>query len=196
MTRSLESLEYSIKEIIAEHRVWVNTLGREGKRADLVGLNLSNVVLDGVQLQAASLQKALLDGASFENGVFTMSDLSDSNACGASFVKADCRGVNFSMSRLDSANMQYADFSSMPISRSINPTYWPANFSGANLQHAYLRGANLQGAHLEKTLLVGADLREANLDGATLVDANLTGADLRGAKLDKADLRGAVGIHK
>jgi uncharacterized protein YjbI with pentapeptide repeats len=195
MTRSLESLEYSIKEIIADHRVWVNTLGREGKRADLIGLDLSNVNLDGVQLQAASLQKSLLSKASFEGGIFTMSDLSYCNARDASFVKADCRGINFSTSRLDHANLQYANFSPMPISRSVDPTFWPANFSGSNMQSARLRGSDLSGANLERTLLAGADLRDTNLDGACLIDANATGADFRGAKLDKADLRGAVGVR-
>src|SRR5262249_12142041 len=33
MNKSLENLEYSIKEIIASHKIWVNTMGREGKRA-------------------------------------------------------------------------------------------------------------------------------------------------------------------
>src|SRR6202034_2516986 len=69
MPKSLDNLEYSIKEIIANHKVWVNTLGREGKRADLVGINLANVVLDGVQFQAASLKSSLLTKGSFKSAV-------------------------------------------------------------------------------------------------------------------------------
>jgi len=194
VSKSLENLEYSIKAIIAEHRVWVNTLGREGKRADLIGLDLSGVALDGIQLQAASLQKALLSRSSFDGATFTMSDMSYCNAREASFVKADFRGVNFSMSRLDEADLQYADFSPMLISRTLEPTFWPSSLAGASLQNTRLRGANLKGANMERTQLVGADLRDTDLEGTIFIDANLTGADLRGAKMEKADFRGAIGV--
>ena len=120
MPKALENLEYSIKEIIANHKVWVNTLGREGKRADLVGINLAGVVLDGVQFQAASLRNSLLNKGSFKMGVFAMSDLSGCNAREASFSKADCRGINFSMARLDGADLQYADCSPMLIASNMS----------------------------------------------------------------------------
>ena len=195
MPKSLDNLEYSIKEIIASHKVWVSTLGREGKRADLVGINLANVILDGVQFQAASLKNSLLTKGSFKCAVFAMSDLTGCNAREASFVKADCRGTNFSMARLDGADMQFADCSPMQIARNTSKSVqWPTNFAGCNLQSALLRGANLSGAHFDNATLAGADLREANLEGASFLDADFTGADLRGALLDKADLRGAVGM--
>lgn len=193
MTKSLESLAYSIKEIIANHKIWVNTIGKEGKRADLVGLNLSHVMLDGVQFQAASLKHSLLDGASFNGAIFTMSDLSGCNAHGAAFAKSNCCGTNFSLSRLDETDFQYADCSCMPIAGSLKPISWPTNFAGSSLQKACFKGANLAGARFESAMLAGADLRDANLEGACLMDANLTNADLRGANLDKTDFRGAIG---
>lgn len=194
MTKSVDSLAYSIKEIIANHRIWVNTMGAEGIRADLEGLDLSHVMLNGVQFQAASLKRALLVGASFNNAVFTMADLSACNAREAQFLKSDCRGTGFSLSCLEQADFQYADCSPMIITSHMNPKRWPTNFAGANLQQANFHGANLEGAHFDNASLARADLREANLRGAFLLDANLTGADLRGANLENADLRGAVGV--
>lgn len=52
------------------------------------------------------------------------------------------------------------------------------DFSGANLQHAFLRGSNLTCA-----VFAGANLRGAFLNDCVIEDTDFTGADLRFAKL-------------
>ncbi len=66
------------------------------------------------------------------------------------------------------------------------------DFSGSNLNNAFLTNCNFAGANFE-----GARLRGAFLNGADLTGANFKGADLRwaklaGAKIDGADFTGAI----
>ena len=101
----------------------------------------------------ASRTSILNKGLAFKCAVFAMSDLAGCNAREASFVKADCRGTNFSMARLDGADMQFTDCSPMQIASNINSSksiQWPTNFSGCNLQGVLLKGANLSGAQVRE----------------------------------------------
>lgn len=97
------------------------------------------------------------------------------------------------------AGGERADFSGVNLQEAflMGATLERANLRRANFRGAYLKGANLMGANferanlkettLEKANLRGADLREADLWGA-----NLGGATLRGAYLEGADLIGAI----
>ena len=49
--------------ILDQHRIWVETGGEAGTKADLCGANLENADLTGVNLQGAFLQRANLRGA-------------------------------------------------------------------------------------------------------------------------------------
>lgn len=74
------------------------------------------------------------------------------------------------------------------------------NFSGYNLQGAYLQNADMRGFDLTDTNLTGADLKGADLRGSTLIRTQLARADLEGvdlrtnilidANLTEANLRG------
>ncbi len=47
-----------LQEILAAHRKWVESEGKEGERADLVEANLQEADLDGANLQGADLVEA------------------------------------------------------------------------------------------------------------------------------------------
>ena len=70
-----------LAEILDQHKIWVETGGESGVKADLCGVNLSHSDLTGVNLEGAFIQRANLIGA----------DLSMANLRGASLVQADLR---------------------------------------------------------------------------------------------------------
>src|SRR5712664_5007535 len=68
-----------LAEVLDQHKIWVESGGESGTKADLCGVNLAHADLTGVNLQAAFLNKANFRGA----------DLSLANLRGASLVQAD-----------------------------------------------------------------------------------------------------------
>ncbi|EPG73787.1 NifU-like N-terminal domain protein [Leptospira fainei serovar Hurstbridge str. BUT 6] len=66
------------------------------------------------------------------------------------------------------------------------------DFSGANLNNAFLTNCNFEGANFEGARLRGAFLNSANLKGANFRGADLRWAKLAGAKIDGADFTDAV----
>ena len=112
-----------LKEILDQHKIWIESNGVQGKCADLenaylCGANLINADLGGAILCIANLQGANLRGAK----------LTGANLYGASLRDADLTGANLSGANLGYANLGYA------------------NLEGANLIGASLEGANLEGA--------------------------------------------------
>ena len=146
-----------LKSIIANHKLWRETLGEEGIYA-----NLSAANLEGANLENADLTYANLGGANLKGANLRDADLTDADLTGAYL-----EGANLSAANLEGANLNVADL-----------TY--ANLSGANLRDANLSLANLANANL-----YGADLTGANLTDADLSHANLTDADLTGTVLDE-----------
>ena len=55
-----------LKEILADHKVWVESGATRGKRADLLNANLTRATLNGAILHGVGLIHADLTGAHFE----------------------------------------------------------------------------------------------------------------------------------
>src|SRR5579863_7449774 len=87
-----------LAEILDQHKMWVETGGESGVKADLCGVNLSHSDLTGVNLEGAFIQRANLIGA----------DLSLANLRGASLVQADLRDTNLLGTELRGANLMGA----------------------------------------------------------------------------------------
>ena len=87
-----------LAEILDQHKLWVESGGESGMKADLCSVNLANADLTGVNLQGAFLHKANLSGA----------DLSMANLRGASLVQADLRNTNLLGAELRGANLMGA----------------------------------------------------------------------------------------
>lgn len=87
-----------LAEILDQHKIWVETGGESGSKADLSGVNLAQADLTGINLQSAILNKANLRGA----------DLSLANLRGASLVQADLRDTNLLGTELRGANLMGA----------------------------------------------------------------------------------------
>ena len=88
-----------LAEILDQHKMWVESGGESGAKADLSGVNLSKADLTGVNLQGAHLHRTNLVGA----------DLSMANLRGASLVRADMRNANLLGTELRGANLMGAN---------------------------------------------------------------------------------------
>jgi uncharacterized protein YjbI with pentapeptide repeats len=87
-----------LAEILDQHRLWVESNGESGTKADLCGVNLSQADLTGVNLEGAHMHRANLSGA----------DLSMANLRGASLVQADLRDANLLGAELRGVNFMGA----------------------------------------------------------------------------------------
>src|SRR5262249_36009223 len=107
--------------ILDQHKIWVESGGDEGTKADLSGVNLANADLTGVNLQGAVLQRASLRNA----------DLAMANLKGATLVQADMTGTNLLGAELRSANLMGAQLYGAE-------GLWLGRLGGANLYDAML----------------------------------------------------------
>jgi len=105
----------TLDKILEQHRLWLETDGKKGQRANLTNAYLTRANLTGASLRGANLLGTYLRGA----------DLRDAN-----LICADLRGANLYRADLRGANLKGANLRG-------------ANLTGANLTGAYLTGANL-----------------------------------------------------
>src|ERR1700730_16890851 len=87
-----------LAQILDEHKMWVESGGETGAKADLTGANLAGADLTGVNLQDAILTKANLSGA----------DLSMANLRGTNLVHADLHQATLLGTELRGANLMGA----------------------------------------------------------------------------------------
>lgn len=160
--------DQELDKILADHFVWLDTKGKQGKQASFKGARLNRANFGGASLQGADFQGARLNGANFKAA----------NLEGANLRDALLRQANLEGANLRNATLELADLKE-------------AHLELANLSGAILFGAHLENANLKGTQLQGATLRVAKISAASLRGADLVGADLEYANLDEADLRRA-----
>jgi uncharacterized protein YjbI with pentapeptide repeats len=110
-----------LAEVLDQHRLWIETGGESGAKADLSGVNLAKADLTGVNLQGASMHRANLSGA----------DLSMANLRGANLVQADMRDANLLGTELRGANLMGANLYGAE-------GVWVGRLGGTNLFDAIL----------------------------------------------------------
>ena len=110
-----------LAEILDQHKMWVESGGESGNKADLSGVNLAKADLTGVNLEGAILQRANLSGA----------DLSMANLRGASLVQANLRNSNLLGTELRGANLMGANLYGAE-------GVWVGRLGGTNLFDAIL----------------------------------------------------------
>ena len=93
-----------LKQILAAHKKWLETKGKQGTRADLSGANLQEADLTG-----ANLQQAILWGANLQEAHLTDANLQGADLGDASLQEADLLGANLQGADLFVANLQGAD---------------------------------------------------------------------------------------
>ena len=114
-----------LKDILEQHKLWLETNGMQGILAYLYGANLKDANLTGANLTGADLRRA---------------DLRDANLEGANLQGANLYGVKLTGAKLYGVNLTCANLRNADLRR--------ADLTGANL-----RGANLTGAYLTDAIL-------------------------------------------
>ncbi len=185
---SISTLTEPLPKLIEDHRLWVETSGKNGRQLDLSGYDLRDLVslkrekltaikavgakFFGMNLFSIELQNATLDGSDFRNCDMEGADLRASTF----------KGANLNHTRLKGANMAPLMFGS-----GSNGRFAPCDFSKAELRYADLTDAVLKNGSFQ-----GTDLSYANLTNADLREADFTGANLTGAILENANTTGAM----
>ena len=130
-----------LKEILEQHRKWVETGEKEGEQASLDNANLQKAFL-----WKANLQKAGLGHTNLQETHLGLANLRKAELGGANLQKANLIGANLQKADLGQANLQ------------------KAAFNGTNLREANLQDADLTDA----TGLLAGQLAGANVSGAEL----------------------------
>ena len=199
--RYREISDEELQRILAEHKKWRETEGKEGQRADLSNTVLSQRALHGAQLFKADLHEADLTEADLHGAQLFKADLHR-----AQLFKADLHRARLSQADLHEADLTEADLHEADL---IEADLHEADLIEADLHGAYLHKADLHRARLSQADLHEAILWEADLradlsyskfNGAQLTRADLRSADLIGtdfseAKLNHADLTRATGAQ-
>jgi uncharacterized protein YjbI with pentapeptide repeats len=108
-------------EVLDQHRLWVESGGKEGAQGHFAGADLTGVDLTAANLQGAELQKANLRGA----------DLSMANLRNANLVEADLRETNLLGTEFSGANLMGANLYGAQ-------GLWAGRLGGTNLFDATL----------------------------------------------------------
>lgn len=120
----------TLNKIIENHKLWIKTEGREGKRANLSGESLYGVNLKGVDLRFSNMCGVNMENAVLENANLMSVDLRDSDLSGINLKGADLSGGNLSGADLSNSDLSGADLSG-------------AALSGTDLKEADLKDVNL-----------------------------------------------------
>lgn len=183
----IQAARSDIEIVLQQHKLFVDTRGQEGHRAnlnsiDIAAANFAPEELKPFTLSDADLQGANLSGMTFNAMNFELADLREANleeSCGTTcrFVKAklqdsSCAGFKSVLGKFMGANLRNA------------------SFRGAKLANADFRGCNLRGTDFSK-----ASLNQASFIGAEIYAANFHGADLRGANFHQTKYDIATRLH-
>lgn len=152
--------------------------------ASLIGANLTDIMLQGANLNVANLSSANLSRSNLSDAKLNVSRLSGANLSGANLSRASLNVANLIRSILVDANMPDVSMIRAELVRS--------DLSRANLRRANMSESDLREVRLRSTDLTGAILTRVDLRNSVLTGATLEGADLHAANLGRADLNGAL----
>ena len=101
--------EEELKTILEQHELWLNSNGKEGKRADLTDADLTDANLADANLTCADLTWAYLSGAKLTGANLTGAILSGANLTRADLSVADLRGADLTGADLTGADLINSD---------------------------------------------------------------------------------------
>jgi len=122
-----------LKAILEQHRLWLESDGNQGKRANLEGANLEGANLGGADLRGANLGRANLGRANL-GGV----NLYDANLWVAILEGADLRNANLEGAYLQYANLRGANLQGATFDLNFKQVSWFANATFSEDQIAWV----------------------------------------------------------
>lgn len=178
-----------INLILNDHLVWLQSEGREGRRANLSGYDLSGMDLQGVYLPESNMRSTNLTGTNLSEANLQGADLSEAYLERTNLRSAQMEGVNLARS-----NAPYAYFDNASL---IEANMSHMHAEEASFTHALMGGVKFRDAQMQRANFTGADLQYANFRAAHLMEccfdlANMSGADCRDAMMDYGKFKDAI----
>lgn len=118
---------HNLKEVLKEHKLWLDLCGKRGTRASFEDANLKSANLEGANLEGANFQGANLRSANLESA-----DLRGAYLRGTYLRGANLRGANLRGAYLGGADLEGTDFRDANLES--------ADFEGANLSFTCIKG--------------------------------------------------------
>lgn len=132
-----------------EHQLWVLSNGKNGRKADLSGANLTGKNLRDANLKRADLSGADLSKADLSGANLRGADLTDSNLTKANLTTAILKNADLTRARLNMAILIKTDLRGVNLNRAfLNKT----DLEGANFDAEFLGNFALSTDHLQKQL--------------------------------------------
>ena len=97
-----------IKQMLAAHRLYLETECRQGHRANFASADLSGHDFSGLNLRGIKMDRAVLEGADFTGTHLQRANLIGAILQGARFDRADLSGARLSGANLVSASLENA----------------------------------------------------------------------------------------
>ncbi|MBN2801900.1 MAG: pentapeptide repeat-containing protein [Deltaproteobacteria bacterium] len=171
---------------------------KPGAAIDLSQVSLEGQNLDSLDFSGLNLQGVNFSGASLQNSNFGMCNLKDANFYKArlnsvEFFKADLQNAVFNESDCTHAGFGHADLTHASF---LNANLNKASFTSATLNYVDFRTANLENASLREAVLTNATLTRASLKNADLKNSDVEGADFHMADLSYARVMGVKNFKK
>ena len=194
-------LPHLLTEILRQHKIWLDSDGREGKRANLYGEDLRHADLRGADLRSVNMRGAILDNLDLSDACFEDADLAEASlkyihAPKGLFQRANLAGSDFEGATLEASDLSYtealgANFFSADLQGVVmqGANLRDANFAQANMSYACMTGAFCRGVNLSDTLfnhadLMDVELREAYCYHTQFISTNLSGASFKDAHFE------------
>lgn len=150
-------------EILKNHKRWIETNEKDGIRANLSKVDLSDADLSDTDFRGARLISTDFHGSDVSVSDFRNADIIDAklyccNLYQTIFIGTNAVGVNFAYSNLIEAT-----------------------FTNAILQGAVFQGCDLRNSFMHDCVLVDANFREADLEGSYIFGISAWRVALEGA---------------
>ena len=136
-----EVSEDELKEILEAHGKWLESGGKEGRRAelratDLSGVDLRNANLSRADLQEADLSKAALDEANLSEATVFDANLTKAALHTADLTGADLRGANLQEARLIQTKLRETQLQGAKLATAVG--LLSSQFAGSDVSGATL----------------------------------------------------------
>ena len=189
-----------LSEILKQHRLWLDSYGKKGQRADLQKTdlretNLSHAILNRACLKGAFLNNAHLShtelsganlyGANLKNAFLSNTDLSKANLHNADLREAKIINCDLQKTKLQKANLNCSTLDSVTL---IDANICEAILNYAYINNSIMNGANFTGVDLSETRLNHCYLYESKLNktklfGTSFLSCSLKNTDFSGAEM-------------
>jgi uncharacterized protein YjbI with pentapeptide repeats len=196
------TLSPDLRRIIRAHRLWLDTDGRRGSRAELQDHDLRDQDLTGVELSGADLTGADLRGARLDRARFRLARLRGAHLDGATIQAACFDGADLGLAVFDRAQIADTRFEPIQIVGDDGRTVraeWPARLGGARFRRARITGCSFRGADLQNVSFKSAEIVDCDFENARLQPPKAAPAANQNGKIglsacDPRALHAALGL--